>query len=497
LVIRYSVPDAPTGGGIDSTISLYKNGVFIQKLAVTSKYSWLYGDYPFSNVPQGRPRNFYDEVRQIGLSIQAGDKIRIQKNADDLAAYDIIDLVDLEMVAPPLVKPASNWLGVKDAPYNAVGNGLSDDTSALQNCINDAIGQGKSVWVPAGQYKLTADIKNLRNVTIQGAGMWHTTFIGDAALYADPNRRVRFLGAGNNIHLADFAIIGRLNYRNDNEANDSFGDSFGTSSSIERVWVEHTKTGAWIVNSSGLVMAGCRMRDTVADGINLCVGMQNTLVTNCATRGTGDDCFAIWPTTYRAQAYMPGGNLITHCTGLLPFLANGGAIYGGKGNRLEDCLFQDMPYGCGILISGTFPVGANKFSGTTEVQHCSLIRCGGYDPSFQWRAAFQFALENNPIANIRLNDLDIVDSISDGMSIIANNTLSNASITGLNLPNFGIGTPGRHGLWVQKNAQGSLLVSHSTVAEYKNDAPGFTLNFMNVTTNASPTVPVEANHKSL
>ena len=52
LVVRYSIPDTATGGGFDSTISVYKNGVFVQKLAVTSKYSWLYG---FIRGPTIRP----------------------------------------------------------------------------------------------------------------------------------------------------------------------------------------------------------------------------------------------------------------------------------------------------------------------------------------------------------------------------------------------------------------------------------------------------------
>ena len=64
LVVRYSLPDTATGGGFDSTISVYKNGVFVQKLAVTSKYSWLYGFYSWTNNPSdGHPRNFYNEVR--------------------------------------------------------------------------------------------------------------------------------------------------------------------------------------------------------------------------------------------------------------------------------------------------------------------------------------------------------------------------------------------------------------------------------------------------
>ncbi len=102
--------------------------------------------------------------------------------------------------------------------------------------------------------------------------MWHTTLVGDDEQYTNSNRRVRFNGKGSNIHISDFAIIGKLNYRNDSEPNDGFGDSFGADSTISRIWVEHTKTGVWVNNSSNLVVEGCRFRNTIADGLNFCVG---------------------------------------------------------------------------------------------------------------------------------------------------------------------------------------------------------------------------------
>ena len=62
FILRYSLPDSPDGGGIDSTISLYQNGKLIQSVPITSRYSWLYGHYPFSNDPRaGNPRNFFDK----------------------------------------------------------------------------------------------------------------------------------------------------------------------------------------------------------------------------------------------------------------------------------------------------------------------------------------------------------------------------------------------------------------------------------------------------
>jgi len=208
IVVRYSIPDSTNGGGINSTISLYINNQFVQKLAVTSTLSWLYGTYPFTNTPSdGSPRDFFDEVRLLGVTINAGDTVRIERDSGDTAAsYDDINLVDLEEVGPALTEPTTgNWINVTAAPYDAVGNGTTDDTTAIRNAVNAAMSEGANVWVPPGTYMLSGFIQNLNNVTIQGAGMWYTNFIGNPAVYnTTPADRVGFMGAGNNIHLIDF-----------------------------------------------------------------------------------------------------------------------------------------------------------------------------------------------------------------------------------------------------------------------------------------------------
>ncbi len=496
MVVRYSIPDAAAGGGVDSTISLYKNGVLQGKLPVTSRYSWLYGAYPFTNSPaSGVPRNFFDEVRTNGLTISAGDVIRLQKDATDTSSYYIIDLVDLENVPAALTQPA-NSLSIMS--YGAGGAGATDDTAALVSCVSAANSQGKSVWLPPGTYKITSAVSLPSNIAIRGAGMWYSTLAGDASVYGTAGRRVALNGNGSNIQLADFAILGRLAYRSDTEPNDGLGGSYGTGSTISRLWVEHAKTGAWIVNSQGLVVDGCRFRNTIADGINFCVGMRSSTITNCTARGTGDDCFAIWPATYTSQTYTPGLNVITHCTGQMPFLANGGAIYGGASNRIEDCLFQDMPYGCGILFSTTFAVGANNFSGITIAQRCDLNRCGGFDSGVSWRGAVQLCLDNKSLSGVNLNNLNISNSISDGLSIVAPGsnagtgvgTLANAIMSYVSIPNYGLGQSGRHGLWARSDAIGSMTVSNSAIAEYQDDSANFAFAFVTssipVTVQSSP-----------
>ncbi len=484
IVVRYSVPDTSNGTGTNYTISLYTNGVFVEELPLTSVYSWLYGSYPFTNVPSaGSPRDFYDEVRTNNLNINPGDVVRLEVDSADTAPDYDINLVDLENVAAPLSEP-SGYVSIV-TQWGADPTGVNNSTAAFTAAATQTTYQ--HIWIPPGTYLIEGTISIAANHTFQGAGMWYTTLIGSPSLYnTTPGSRVAVYGAGNNINLSDFAIKGFLNYRNDSEANDGLGGYYGTGSSIDRIWVEHTKVGAWIENSQGLVVNGCRFRDTIADGINLNIGMQNTTVTNCTTRGTGDDCFAMWPTT-TSGTYPCGGNVITYCTAQTPWLANGGAIYGGASNQIQNCQFFDTTYGCGVLLSSTFGVGGNTFSPTTVVQSCDIVRCGGYDPGYTWRGAVEFCEDinsggtsGNNINGVYLNNLNITNSASWGMTIRGSTTtLENALASAVSIPNSGEGYLGSVGLLAISGARGSLTVSNSVEDSFNNNSSGsFTFNFV-------------------
>jgi len=486
LVVRYCLPDSPQGGGVDSSLALLINGREVQTLALSSRYSRIYGVYPFTNNPaDGKDRNFYDEFRVKGLQITRGDVIRLQKNTAD-GRYCIVDLVDLEMVPAPLAPPA-NALSLLD--FGADGKGETDDTAALCACVAKAEKTGGVVWVPAGRYQLTGDIELSSAVTIQGAGMWYTTFVGDPARYGSPDHRVRFRLAGKGIHLADFAILGRLDHRIDNEENDGLLGIGCAECTVERLWIEHTKVGIWIYNGANLRIAGCRFRDLLADGVNLCAATYGTVIENCSARGSGDDCFAIWPAAfsqgYEAGRSVAGNNVIRRCTGQLPFLANGGAIYGGASNRIEDCLFTDISTGCGVLLSTTFSTANekrkidNNFSGTTVVRHCALVRCGGDDHAWSWRGALQLCVDLKSIAGVLVSQVDIRDSLSDGLSVVAPGspkvgaTLLDVRLDQVNISNSSIGTPSHHDLWIRADAVGGLTLANSTVTKIQNDSDHF------------------------
>ncbi|AWN05305.1 minor tail protein [Streptomyces phage Ibantik] len=61
-----------------------------------------------------------------------------------------------------------DWLSVKSASYGAIGDGVQDDTAAIQNAI-DAAGYGGVVYFPKGVYKVSQPLDLPRGVTLLGS----------------------------------------------------------------------------------------------------------------------------------------------------------------------------------------------------------------------------------------------------------------------------------------------------------------------------------------
>jgi hypothetical protein len=183
----------------------------------------------------------------------------------------------------------------------------------------------------------------------------------------------------------------------------------------------------------------------------------------------------------------PGNNVIRRSTGSLTFLANGASLYGGANNRVEDCLFTDIATGCGILISTSFPTADelrkvdNNFSGTTVVRDCRLIRCGGYDHTWTWRAALQICMERRSISGLKVSRVEIRDSISDGISVVApgrakgEGTLAETELEDVAVAGVGLGAPDRHELWIREDAAGGLTLVRTPLASVHNESGHFEL----------------------
>ena len=103
---------------------------------MTSKTSWTYGAYPYTNNPgDGSPHHFFDEAHALIGNWPAGTVLKLQKDSSSSAAYYNINLIDTEQVDAAFTMPAG-YLTVTstDASGNDGGTafggpGITTDTS--------------------------------------------------------------------------------------------------------------------------------------------------------------------------------------------------------------------------------------------------------------------------------------------------------------------------------------------------------------------------------
>ncbi|NEE56348.1 APHP domain-containing protein, partial [Streptomyces sp. SID8455] len=451
IVVRNSIPDAAGGGGREATISLYANGQFVRKLDLSSKHSWLYGntDSPegLTNTPGGDARRLFDESHALlAQTYPAGTKFRLQRDSGDNASFYIIDLIDLEQVAAPSSQPSGC---VSITTYGAVANDGIDDTAAIQRAVTaNQNGEIGCVWIPAGQWRqeqkiLTDDPLNrgqwnqvgISDVTIRGAGMWHSQLYTltpphEAGGINHPHEGNFGFDIDDNTKISDIAIFGSGTIRGgdgNHEGGVALNGRFGKDTKISNVWIEHANVGVWAGRDfdnipalwgpgDGVEFTGMRIRNTYADGINFANGTRNSTVYNSSFRNTGDDALAVWSSKYVKDQSVDIGhdNSFRNNTIQLPWRANGIAIYGGYGNKIENNIISDtMNYPAIMLATDHDPL---PFSGQTLIANNALYRTGGafWNEDQEFGAITLFP-QNLPIPGVTIRDTDIIDSTYDGI----------------------------------------------------------------------------------
>ncbi|MEX0172751.1 CARDB domain-containing protein [Streptomyces sp. LMG1-1-1.1] len=496
LVVRNSIPDAPAGGGAEATISLYVNDTFLRKLTLSSKHSWLYGttDSPegLTNTPQADARRLFDESHALlTQTYPAGTRFRLQRDAGDTAAFYVLDLVDLEQVAPAATQPAGC---TSITAYGAVPNDGIDDTDAIQRAVTaDQKGEIGCVWIPAGQWRqeqkiLTDDPLNrgefnqvgIRDVTIRGAGMWHsqlytTTPPHQAGGINHPHEGNFGFDIDHNTQISDIAIFGSGTIRGgDGNAEGGVGlnGRFGKGTKISNVWIEHANVGVWAGRDysdipelwgpgDGVEFTGMRIRNTYADGINLANGTRNSTVYNSSFRNTGDDALAVWSSKYVKDTAVDIGhdNHFRNNTIQLPWRANGIAVYGGYGNTIENNVISDTMNYPGIMLATDHdPL---PFTGETLIANNALHRTGGafWNEDQEFGAITLFA-QGQDIPGVTIRDTDILDSTYDGIQFkTGGGAMPDVRITDVRID----GSTNGSGILAMSGARGSATLRNVTI----------------------------------
>uniref|UniRef100_A0AAU3GZ37 CBM6 domain-containing protein n=1 Tax=Streptomyces sp. NBC_01401 TaxID=2903854 RepID=A0AAU3GZ37_9ACTN len=426
LTLRYSVPDNDAGTGIDTSLSVYADGTELRDLPLSSEYSWVYGEYPYTNDPsQGSGHHFFDETRTLlDEELPAGTVLKFQKDAGDTAASYTLDLVETETAPDALTMPSTGF--VDATTLGVTPDDSTDDTDSLNSALSTATSQGKGLWLPEGEYGISGHV-DLAGADLRGAGQWYTVLRGS-------DGKGGLFGRGGTSNVQDLMIAGDVSYRDDANFDAAVEGDFGDGSTLTNLWIQHTKVGLWTdAPTTGLYASGLRIRDTFADGVNLHKGTEATEVSQSSIRNTGDDGLAMF-----SESEAVTDSVFRLNTVQLPMLANTVGIYGGHGNRVEDNLLADTVTGSsGIAISSRFdPV---PFSGTTSVQGNTLTRTGGYEPNWgtELGALWIYADSSDITEPVLVKDNEILDSTYSGLLVSWQKNVQELTVDGLKIDKAG------------------------------------------------------------
>jgi hypothetical protein len=462
ITVRYSIPDAAAGGGIDAPLTLTLDGKRNSTLTLTSKYSYLYNQYPFTNDPNAgllhpdwwitecgcvpattsptptvptpfRPMHFYDEQRVLLDRVYGvGDTVRLTVPQGTNAAWTIIDLVDFEKVAPP-VQSVPHSVSVLD--FGADPTGSAESSNAFDAAIAAAKAAGKTVFIPAGTYQVNRHII-VDDVTIEGAGNWWTIIRGHQVTLSSPlpdgsmhsgvgfyGKYVDDGGGSHNVHLSNFAIEGDVRDRVDTDQVNGVGGAL-SDSSIDGLYIHHTKVGLWFDGPmNNLTVRNTIVADVIADGINFRRGVTGSKVVNSFFRNTGDDGMAMW--SHNVTSGHPGvdenaNDVFDHNTVQTPTLANGIAIYGGRDNTVSSNVVADpIREGSGLHAGQRF--GSTPFAGYLKFANNTTVRSGTFE--LNWNiglgAIWLYALEGSLTADVEVTGDNFLQNTYNAIMLVS------------------------------------------------------------------------------
>ncbi|MZD53803.1 discoidin domain-containing protein [Streptomyces sp. SID5606] len=415
LVTRFSIPDAPGGGGIDSTLNVYVDGVMKKALPLTSKYAWLYGNEasPGNSPGAGAPRHIYDEAHlMLGETVPAGSRIRLQKDAANTTDY-AIDFVNLEQVAP-VANP--------DPAAYAVPAGFThqDVQNALDRVRMDTSGKLVGVYLSAGDYQTSSKFQVYgKAVKVVGAGPWFTKFHAPTAQdNTDVGFRAEASAKGSS--FANFAYFGNYTSRIDGPGK-VFDFSNVSDIVIDNIWNEHMVCLYWGANTDRITIKNSRIRNMFADGVNMTNGSTDNVVSNNDARATGDDSFALFSAIDAGGADMKN-NLYENLSTTLTWRAAGLAVYGGYNNTFRNIHIADTLVYSGITISSLdFGYPMNGFgTDPTTFENISIVRAGGHFWGQQTFPGIWVFSASKVFQGIRVNNVDIVDPTYSGIMFQTN-----------------------------------------------------------------------------
>ncbi|MFC0532574.1 galactose-binding domain-containing protein [Phytohabitans kaempferiae] len=458
LVTRFSIPDAPGGGGTSSTLNVYVNDVFHKAIPLTSKYAWLYGAEagPGNSPSAGSPRHIYDEANIfLNSTVPAGSRIKLQKDAANSGTF-AIDFISTEQVSPVANPDPARYTTPSGFTHQDVQN-------ALDRVRMDTTGNLVGVYLPAGEYPTQNKFQVYgKSVRVVGAGAWYTRFVSPQN-QENTDVGFRVEGSAGGSQFVGFSYFGNYTQRNDGPGK-VFDLQNVSGITIDGIWAEHQMCLFWGLNTDNTTIRNTRSRNLFADAINMTNGSTGNLVSNNESRASGDDSFALFAATDGGGGAQRD-NVFENLTSILTWRAAGVAVYGGLGNTFRNIYIADTLVYSGVTISSLdfgYPMDGFGASPPTVFDGLSIVRAGGHFWGAQTFPGIWVYSASKVFQGIRVSNVDIVDPTYHGIMFqtdyvggqplfpVADTVFTNVSISGAQRSGDAYDAKSGFGIWANE-----------------------------------------------
>jgi len=336
-----------------------------------------------------------------------------------------VDYASVFVTAPPppptpLPGPVFNV-----SNFGAQGNGVSDDTAALQAALNVAVGSGGSVYAPAGTYLISSALSYRGGFTLAGDGMAAPTIANTpSGLGTNAMFRPTQDGLANvTVQGVTFDQRGDSYDRNGDSVSEWLMDVRGTSNmTVQDCGFRHVRTiGIYSDTTAGATVVGLKvLRNHVfeadGDGFSWFGSFRDFVIDSNIVENTKDDAIAVqdkasgeYPTNIRIS-----NNTIRNCVTRTNFgsTPNGINAYGSDhvtivGNTITNVLSNGILVNNGASRRGTYTwISNNVVSGAGAKNTTTDVPGNGVS----LRHTDHVYLSGNTVTNSKYLDYNIMDS---------------------------------------------------------------------------------------
>ncbi|WP_245608708.1 right-handed parallel beta-helix repeat-containing protein [Saccharibacillus sacchari] len=321
-------------------------------------------------------------------------------------------------------KPANS---ISVTAYGAVGNGKKDSLAAFNKAIKAARNQGKTLYVPSGNFLLSG-VLNVTGVRIVGAGAERSVLTSTNPASGSINLK------GKSPALQDLThVYANTGERDGADSKNSITVLGASDFSIRNVRIVGAGTAGILVRdeASGGTISGNLIKNTKADGIHLTDGSKGITVENNTVKQTGDDGIAV--VSYHKDPALTRDIVIRNNTVGYSSKARGISVVGGSEVTIEKNKINNTEM-AGIYIA------VEKHWNTRDVKQVTVnenqIIKTGTRPTDDHPNVLVFA-DQGSIDEVRFTRNIISNSANAGIGVWGDGNIGNIYFTDNQVKNSG------------------------------------------------------------